>query len=582
MNENREFKHQSKNRRKQVKKLLNQIEGTVDVSNDYNYIRVIPERRYKDQQKKEIDLTEEIFSHTRNKSVETYNKLNTIYAKSPSQFNPDNEKVQEILRSDITLPVGYKPPKKTFYQLMKTIQAQNNGQLQSSNRVNDEGNYALQQSNYVIPGSKQEDTLIKDLKKMSTTQNAYGNYKKLGWKSTFIKYREKKEEMERMKQTIVEKVIAIQKQRDSEEKRLALRKQQQRLSVIMLREEERQRLENLKQLAIQEEDDYDSEYSSNFQTSQYHKRSRTLLSILKDPSQITLQVLSNSPSKMSNAFLTTRKNIMSNILSKSNLSQTLTTTRNNHFKAKKSVFLKPTIPLSQDIIDNQNINHYFDPNKTAYFSNVQQLNYQKQTYNKVTYQSTVDNNSQYLNQTINEDRSQYQNNDLSSIKLLNQTSNTFRFNRSFLSPTPQMHSKGIQERIQKYPVIVDKKDFERNKLQKVQVSSLVNQCSDMIQKQDIKKFINKHIVDRTQEQFQQKQFNLTSQLLQEIDHIEAGDMKPLYNYKLSNLKEERDNANEVLEDFRDGVNDPSREAAKIEKNWFLKQQAKQRKKQVVI
>lgn len=66
-------------------------------------------------------------------------------------------------------------------------------------------------------------------------------------------------------------------------------------------------------------------------------------------------------------------------------------------------------------------------------------------------------------------------------------------------------------------------------------------------------------------------------MLKEIDYIESGDLKPLYNYKLSNLKEQRDQANEVLKDFRNGVNDPSREAAKIEKQQYLKYQAKKRK-----
>ena len=58
-----------------------------------------------------------------------------------------------------------------------------------------------------MPGSKIEDGLVKDLKKLSTTRNAYSTYKKLGWKSTFIKFKEKKEVLEKMKQGIVERVL---------------------------------------------------------------------------------------------------------------------------------------------------------------------------------------------------------------------------------------------------------------------------------------------------------------------------------------------------------------------------------------
>jgi len=38
-----------------------------------------------------------------------------------------------------------------------------------------------------------EDNLVKDLKKLSTTTNGFGTYKKLGWKSTFIKFKERQE-----------------------------------------------------------------------------------------------------------------------------------------------------------------------------------------------------------------------------------------------------------------------------------------------------------------------------------------------------------------------------------------------------
>jgi len=50
---------------------------------------------------------------------------------------------------------------------------------------------SLQRDVYIMPGSKMEDGLIKDLKKLSTTTNGFGTYKKLGWKSTFIKFKER-------------------------------------------------------------------------------------------------------------------------------------------------------------------------------------------------------------------------------------------------------------------------------------------------------------------------------------------------------------------------------------------------------
>lgn len=50
---------------------------------------------------------------------------------------------------------------------------------------------------YIMPGSKLEEGLIKDLRKLSTTRNGYSTYKKLGWKNIFIKFKEKKEASER-------------------------------------------------------------------------------------------------------------------------------------------------------------------------------------------------------------------------------------------------------------------------------------------------------------------------------------------------------------------------------------------------
>lgn len=58
-------------------------------------------------------------------------------------------------------------------------------------------------------------------------------------------------------------------------------------------------------------------------------------------------------------------------------------------------------------------------------------------------------------------------------------------------------------------------------------------------------------------------------ILKDLDHAIVTDIKPLYNYKLSTIKQGKDEAEEVMKDFRAGVNDPSREAAKLEKNLFL-------------
>lgn len=65
--------------------------------------------------------------------------------------------------------------------------------------------------------------MITDLRKMSNSKNAYGFYKKLGWKSSFIKYREQKEVSERQQLNIVEKVLQIQRERDEAERNLKLK-----------------------------------------------------------------------------------------------------------------------------------------------------------------------------------------------------------------------------------------------------------------------------------------------------------------------------------------------------------------------
>ncbi len=57
----------------------------------------------------------------------------------------------------------------------------------------------------------------------------------------------------------------------------------------------------------------------------------------------------------------------------------------------------------------------------------------------------------------------------------------------------------------------------------------------------------------------------TMTILKDLDHAQVTDIKPLYNYRLSTIKQGKDEAEKVVKDFRAGVNDPSREAAKLER-----------------
>ena len=84
-----------------------------------NYLKVVPEKRFKDKNKHVFDINEEIFNHMREKSTENKVKLLTLYEKSPLQeFSEDKGKIKTLMQDDITHPVGYVPPKSLYQDLM--------------------------------------------------------------------------------------------------------------------------------------------------------------------------------------------------------------------------------------------------------------------------------------------------------------------------------------------------------------------------------------------------------------------------------------------------------------------------------
>lgn len=71
----------------------------------------------------------------------------------------------------------------------------------------------LNEDNLTIPfdlsynASMHDNNILKDYKKLSINRNGYALYKSHGWKSTFIKFKEKKEMQEKIKQSILEKIL---------------------------------------------------------------------------------------------------------------------------------------------------------------------------------------------------------------------------------------------------------------------------------------------------------------------------------------------------------------------------------------
>ena len=74
-----------------------------------------------------------------------------------------------------------------------------------------------------------------------------------------------------------------------------------------------------------------------------------------------------------------------------------------------------------------------------------------------------------------------------------------RFNRSFLSPTPTLRSKEIQESIRMFPLIYSKNDHMENEEKKVRVSELVSECTNMIREKEIQKVVKEHDMEMTAE-----------------------------------------------------------------------------------
>ena len=59
--------------------------------------------------------------------------------------------------------------------------------------------------------------------------------------------------------------------------------------------------------------------------------------------------------------------------------------------------------------------------------------------------------------------------------------------------------------------------------------------------------------------------------MKDLEHVDCSNLKPMYNYKMSALKEVQDEVKEIYSDFKVGMNDPSRVAAKAERQWYIKQ-----------
>ena len=83
-------------------------------------MKVIPERRFQDRNKRQFDITAEIFQHTRNKSMENRNKLYTLYEEKPFEsFDHEHDQLKRIMKDDITHPVGYVDQRRTFQSFVK-------------------------------------------------------------------------------------------------------------------------------------------------------------------------------------------------------------------------------------------------------------------------------------------------------------------------------------------------------------------------------------------------------------------------------------------------------------------------------
>ena len=62
-----------------------------------------------------------------------------------------------------------------------------------------------------------------------------------------------------------------------------------------------------------------------------------------------------------------------------------------------------------------------------------------------------------------------------------------------------------------------------------------------------------------------------------MEFAENKTLKPLYNYHLTAMKENQEEAREVEYEYHNGVSDPSREAAKLEKNLYYRNEVKAKK-----
>ena len=71
-----------------------------------------------DEHKSLLELTEEIYSHTRSKTKSSLDQFQTVYNNNPLKFNKNNENIKELLKNgDISKPLGYLQPRRKYNEI---------------------------------------------------------------------------------------------------------------------------------------------------------------------------------------------------------------------------------------------------------------------------------------------------------------------------------------------------------------------------------------------------------------------------------------------------------------------------------
>lgn len=155
--------------------------------------------------------------------------------------------------------------------------------------------------------------------------------------------------------------------------------------------------------------------------------------------------------------------------------------------------------------------------------------------------------------------------------------NAKKHRKKFLRETPSIQDMEIRKLIGKYPIAVTKDVKESNTHAKTGTLDIIRQVNEELFSGNTKRYSNFVNMGMLYEDYTINQNQKTAELLKEIATSDTKTLKKAYNFRLVDMLEAQESAWEVMAEFKNGQNDPSRFAfAKMEKGQYKRFMKKKR------